>query len=145
VSVAGKILIAKQMQLHADEQVLHAQEVEALGLLLFPDITRNDWRGEESASNIPRDAVRRDSLLWNGMVRRHTFHPSQVVIRRDTFEYLNDSVMMFNRSFSCSSRVTLKHHTIRQLTMLIECRCMRSKCYLKSPSNQLVSMLHTRF
>lgn len=47
---------------------LHTQEAEAAGLLLFPDNTPLDWKGEESSRNIPNDAVRRDSLLWNGMV-----------------------------------------------------------------------------
>lgn len=27
----------------------------------------DEWEGEESQSQVPRDAVRRDSLLWNGL------------------------------------------------------------------------------
>lgn len=56
----GKILIAKQLNIAADEQVLLAQEAGAAALLLYPDPA-------DTGSNIPDDAVRRDSLIWNGM------------------------------------------------------------------------------
>lgn len=71
ITVAGKIVIARHLRSQADEQVLHAQEAEAAALLLFPDTSRVEWHGEESSENLPNDAVRRDSLLWNGMVSNH--------------------------------------------------------------------------
>lgn len=55
----GKILLAKQLNLAADEQLRLAQEEEAVALLLYPDAS-------EVGSAIPADAVRRDSLIWNG-------------------------------------------------------------------------------
>ena len=55
----GKVLLAKQQNLAADEQVRLAQEEEAAALLLYPDVA-------EVGSSVPSDAVRRDSLIWNG-------------------------------------------------------------------------------
>ena len=60
ISVEGKIALAKQMNLVADEQVRLAEREGAVGLLLYPDPLL-------VGANFPEDAVRRDSLLWNNL------------------------------------------------------------------------------
>ncbi|RWS12811.1 N-acetylated-alpha-linked acidic dipeptidase 2-like protein [Dinothrombium tinctorium] len=66
ITFDGKILIAKQFHLAADEQVLWAQSRNAAALLLYsePADYVDDKRSE---SQLPDDAVRSDSLLWNGL------------------------------------------------------------------------------
>lgn len=60
IDVHGKIHLAKQMNVVADEQAQLAEREGAIGLLLYPDplLVGNDF---------PEDAVRRDSLLWNNL------------------------------------------------------------------------------
>ncbi|RWS29270.1 N-acetylated-alpha-linked acidic dipeptidase 2-like protein [Leptotrombidium deliense] len=65
ISVEGKIVIAKQFHLAADEQLLYAQEKNAAALLLYTE--PGDYFDEKDAWNIPPDAIRSDSLLWNGL------------------------------------------------------------------------------
>lgn len=60
IDVHGKIALAKQMNLVADEQVQLAEREGVIGLLLYPDPLL-------VGSNFPEDAVRRDSLLWNNL------------------------------------------------------------------------------
>ncbi|KAI1284850.1 N-acetylated-alpha-linked acidic dipeptidase 2 [Halotydeus destructor] len=67
IDLNGKILIAKHWPTHTPDQAYAAQDVSAAGLLLYSDTGSSEWVGEESNSNLPRDAVRRESLLWNGM------------------------------------------------------------------------------
>lgn len=58
VSVKGKIVLVKQLHISASEQVHLAQEAGAASLLMYPD---------PIVQKIPGDAVRRESLLWNGL------------------------------------------------------------------------------
>lgn len=58
ISVSGKIVLVKQLHVSAADQVHLAQEAGASALLMYPDpIVRK----------IPDDAVRSESLLWNGL------------------------------------------------------------------------------
>lgn len=58
ISVSGKIVLAKQLHVPASEQVQLAEEGGAVGLVVYPDPV---------VEKIPGDAVRRESLLWNGV------------------------------------------------------------------------------
>ncbi|CAG2110486.1 unnamed protein product, partial [Medioppia subpectinata] len=71
-TIAGKILIAKQFHLTADEQMSFAHQMGAAALLLYPDPEHYNppslgLKPFPSSQYMPSDAIRHDSLIWNGL------------------------------------------------------------------------------
>ncbi|CAG2183332.1 unnamed protein product, partial [Oppiella nova] len=71
-TIAGKILIAKQFHLTADEQMSFAYQMGAAALLLYPDPEHYNSPNLKvkpfpDSPYMPADAVRHDSLIWNGL------------------------------------------------------------------------------
>ncbi|KFM79964.1 N-acetylated-alpha-linked acidic dipeptidase 2, partial [Stegodyphus mimosarum] len=71
ISLEGKILIARHWKLPADEIVWNAQQVKAVGLILYPDPENYNPPILKSDSYpqtwwLPPNAARTDSVLWNG-------------------------------------------------------------------------------
>ncbi|XP_054154396.1 putative N-acetylated-alpha-linked acidic dipeptidase [Oppia nitens] len=71
-TIAGNILIAKQFHLTADEQMAYAQQMGAAALLLYPDPENYNppklkAKPYPESPYMPPDAIRLDSLLWNGL------------------------------------------------------------------------------